>query len=183
MIRLNGSTQREFTFPADPQTAFHYFSDLQRVAFLLPHITVTHIYAPNALRVHYQSVELGAYTINIFADLYSAAAADEMTIYVQPLKGVETVAGEATLNTATGQGFFSSIARFSSNGSHTHIDYRLKLEAEMPRPRGLRMMPGRVVNRIAASISQERVREIANGFMEAAIQYFPDWSAEEQAVR
>lgn len=182
MIKLNGAAQREFSFSAEPEVALHYFSNLNRVAYFLPHITVVEEYGPNELRVHYQSVELGAYTINIFADLQSELNSEERAIYINPLSNKAPVTAEATLNATGAQGYFSSVARFSTAGSSTHIDYRLKLEAQLPRPRGLRMMPGRVVNRIAKSISKGRVSEIADGFMSSAIGAFPVWLAQQMAV-
>lgn len=182
MIKLNGSTQREFLFPSAPQVALSYFSDLNRVAHLLPHITVVEEYGPNELRVHFQSVELGAYTINIFADIHSVVYAAEETIVIRPLKDKKPVKDDASLNTTAGYGYFASIARFSADGDRTRIDYELKIFAQLLRPRGLRMMPGRVVDRIANSISQGRVREIAEGFMENAIAAFPAWLVEKEQL-
>jgi hypothetical protein len=39
------------------------------------------------------------------------------------------------------------------------------------------MMPGRIVSRIAKSISDGRVMEMADGFMCNATTAFPDWLA------
>ena len=175
MIKLNGSTRRDIYFPADPVTTLRYFSDLSRVAFHLPHITVVKTYGLNEIRVHYQTVELGAYTINIYTDLVRILDEEEQVIYIQPLEDKPTVPSEATLNATTAYGYFYSTARLQAHNDQTHIDYRLKITAELPRPRGLRMMPGRVVNRIAESISQGRVREIADGFIADATAAFPEW--------
>lgn len=182
MIKLQGATKREFHFPADPSTAVQFFSDFQRIALFLPHITVTTVYAHNALRVHYQSVEMGAYTINLFADVQSVVDSENGVIHIQPLKGKLPVVSEATLNTSTCYGGFASKALFHADGDKSFIEYHLKLGAQLPRPRGLRMMPGRVVNRIAKSISEGRVREIADGFMTNALAAFPYWLAEQQPV-
>lgn len=180
MIKLQGATKREFNFPADPQTAIRFFSDFQRIALFLPHITVAAVYAPNALRMHYQSVEMGAYTINLFADVQSIVNIENGIIHIHPLKGKTPVDSEATLNTSTCYGGFASKAIFFEDGDESFIEYHLKLAAKLPRPRGLRMMPGRVVNRIAKSISEGRVREIADGFMTNALAAFPEWHAQQQ---
>ena len=79
-----------------------------------------------------------------------------------------------------GYGYFSSVAYLEKCENETLIDFRLKMVANLPRPRGLRMMPGRVVNRIASSISQGRVNEIMDGFMENAIEAFPAWMADQE---
>ncbi len=183
MIKLQGAITREFHFPADPSTAVRFFSSFQRIAVFLPHITVATVYAPNALRMHYQSVEMGAYTINLFADVQSIIDAENGIIHIQPLKGKTPVVSKATLNTSTCYGGFASKAVFHKDGDETFIEYHLKLGAKMPRPRGLRMMPGRVVNRIAKSISEGRVREIADGFMTNALAAFPEWLAEQQLIQ
>lgn len=178
MIKLNGTAKRSFAFPSDPELALQYFSDLNRVAYYLPHIAVVEEYGSNQMRVHYQSVELGAYTINIYADIESIADDYDLVIHINPMADLDEVPSAATLNTATGHGRFTSIAAFyDDDHGQTIIDYQLSMTAQLPRPRGLRMMPGRVVNRIAKSISQGRVNEIADGFMKTAIDAFPGWLA------
>ncbi len=178
MIKLNGTATRIFTFPSDAESALRFFSDLNRVAYYLPHIAVVEEYGANRMRVHYQSVELGAYTINIFADIESRVNDDELAIYIVPIEDTEETPTAATLNATTGHGRFTSVATFFDEGDgQTTIEYNLSIVATLPRPRGLRMMPGRVVNRIAQSISQGRVNEIADGFMATAIDAFPGWLA------
>lgn len=182
MIKLQGATTREFDFPADPQTAMRFFSDFQRIALFLPHITVAIVYAPDSLRMHYQSVEMGAYTINLFADVQSVVDFEKGSIHIQQLTGKTPVPSEATLNTTTCYGGFASTAIFFEHADGSFIEYHLELGANLPRPRGLRMMPGRVVNRIAKSISEGRVREIADGFMANALEAFPEWLAAQQST-
>lgn len=179
MISLNGSVQRKFFFPANLLTTLIYFSDLNRIAFHLPHIAVVEAYDNNRVRIRYQTVELGAYTINIYCDLALEVDVEKSIITVSPLEGCEEVSSSATLNATTGYGYYSSIARLSEEENGTSIDYQLKFESSLPRPRGLRMMPKRVVDRIAQSISVGRVEEIAEGFMASAREGFADWAAEQ----
>lgn len=175
MITLDGTVERKFYFPADPETTLHYFSDLSRVVFHLPHITLLHAYDANEVRIRYQTVELGAYTINIVCDLVSTVQPDEMSIIIQPLEGKDLVESDASLNSTSGYGYYSSTAYLYAENDGTAIDYQLRFRAELPRPRGLRMMPKRVVNRIAVGISEGRIEEIAEGFMANALEVFPDW--------
>ena len=179
MITLNGTIQRRFYFPADPLTTLIYFSDLSRVTYLLPHITVVKAYSSDKVRIRYQTVELGAYTINIFCDLDSIVDLDKMEIVIGPLTGCEQVAQEATLNATTGYGYYDSTAKLFPEDNGTAIDYYFQFKSELLRPRGLRMMPKRVVDRIAQSISLGRVEEIAEGFMENAQEAYDDWRAEQ----
>lgn len=179
MISLNGSIQRKFHFPADLLTTLIYFSDLNRVVYLLPHIGIVESYGNNKVRIRYQTVELGAYTINIFCDLSLNVDVDNNVIHVTPLPDCEAVGTSATLNATTGYGYYSSVAKLYPHEAGTSIDYQLKFESDLPRPRGLRMMPKRVVDRIAQSISIGRVEEIAEGFMQNARDAFDRWQAEQ----
>lgn len=177
MITLNGTIQRQFYFPADPLTTLIYFSELSRVAFHLPHITVVESYTDNRVRIRYQTVELGAYTINIYCDLELTVDVANQAIYIVPLDGCEPVADSSTLNATTGYGFYNSTARLQPDEDGTNIDYRFEFVSKLERPRGLRMMPRRIVDRIAQSISLGRVEEIAEGFMANAADAFHDWYA------
>lgn len=182
MIKLNGAAQREFRFATDAQLAMQYFGMLSKMIQHLPHIELLEEYSANEVRVQYSTMELGAYTINIITDLVSTVDHDKGSILIRPLEGKEPVQGEATLNSTIGYGYFASAAYLEDDGDGTLIDFRLKMAANLPRPRGLRMMPGRVVNRIASSISQGRVNEIIDGFMANAIEAFPAWLEEQEML-
>ncbi len=178
MITLNGRIQRQFYFPADPLTTLIYFSELSRVALHLPHIGVVDKYTDNQIRIRFQTVELGAYTINIYCDLELTVDVDNYAIYVAPMNGCEPVEGQSTLNATSGYGFYNSTALLTpAEDNGTNIDYRFQFESKLERPRGLRMMPRRIVDRIAHSISMGRVGEIADGFMDNAAEAFADWLA------
>lgn len=179
MITLNGTIQRRFYFPADPLTTLIYFSDLSRVTYHLPHITVIETYSSENVRIRYQTVELGAYTINIICDLAGTVDIENYEININPLAGCEEVQRDATLNATTGYGYYASAAKLFPEDDGTGIDYHFQFKSELLRPRGLRMMPKRVVDRIAQSISLSRVEEIAEGFMENALDAFSDWYAKQ----
>lgn len=179
MITLNGTIDRTFYFPADPATTLAYFSDLSRVVYFLPHISLVEAYSSLRVRVRYQTVELGAYTINIFCDLDMKVDADAMVVHIHPWADGEIVPSEATLNTTVGYGYYTSHARLMPDEDGTKIKYSFKFQSKLPRPRGLRMMPRRVVDRIAHSISMGRVEEIADGFMSNALEAFDSWLSEQ----
>lgn len=177
MITLNGTIRRRFYFPVDPLTTLIYFSDLSRVTYLLPHINVVETYSSDKVRIRYQTVELGAYTINIFCDLDSSVDVENQQITIGPLAGCEDVTPEVSLNATTGYGYYSSFAKLFAEDDGTGIDYHFQFQSQLLRPRGLRMMPKRVVDRIAQSISLGRVEEIAEGFMQNALDAFDEWYA------
>lgn len=181
MITLNGTVQRKFHFPADPLITLIYFSELSRVTLLLPHISVVEAYDSDRVRIRYQTVELGAYTINIVCDLECWCDIEQQSITIEPLAGCQPVPIESTLNATTGYGYYTSSAQLFAENGGTGIDYRFEFKSTLQRPRGLRMMPKRVVDRIAHSISLGRVEEIAEGFMENALDAFGEWLAEQDA--
>jgi hypothetical protein len=152
------------------------------VAEFLPHISLIHIYTPSQIRILYETVELGAYTIQIYSDLESTVNWEKMLLRVYPVK-IETAAPiqpETSIRHSTGSGLFAIDTQFFDLGHQTRIEYIIRLKAELQRPLGMRLMPKRVVKRIAQSITDERVREIADGFIKQSVAAFPEWEANYQ---
>ena len=184
MIDIIGSITRAFVFPATPQVALTYYSDISRVADFLPHISVVHVYAHDQIRMLYETVELGTYTIRIFSDLESNVDLENSLLKVYPVKIPEapTIQSETTMRQTTGNGLFAIDTQFYDMGEQTRVEYTIRLKAELERPLGMRLMPKRVVNRIAQSITDGRVREIADGFIKESVEAFPQWQANNQPV-
>ncbi len=184
MINITGSIKRAFVFPAIPKVALTYYSDLSRVAEFLPHISLVHAYNQNQIRMLYETVELGAYTIQIYSDLECNVDWEKSLLQVYPVK-IETAAPiqqETSMRHTTSSGLFAIDTQFFDMGSQTRIEYSIRLKAELERPLGMRLMPKRVVKRIAQSITDERVREIADGFIKKSVEAFPAWEANYQPV-
>lgn len=183
-MNITGSIKRAFVFPAAPKVALTYYSDISRVAEFLPHISLVHVYTQNQIRMLYETVELGAYTIQIYSDLESKVDWQEMFLNVYPVKieSAPPVRPETTMRQATGSGLFAIETYFFDLGSQTRVEYTIRLKAELERPLGMRLMPKRVVNRITQSITDERVKEIADGFIKSSIEAFPKWEATQQPI-
>jgi hypothetical protein len=49
------------------------------------------------------------------------------------------------------------------------VEYRFHLNAELPVPVGIRFMPEPVLNGIASSITQWRIDEIVDGFIQRSL--------------
>ena len=184
MINLTGSIKRAFVFPAVAQTALTYYSDIIRVAEFLPHITLVHTYSQNQIRMLYETVELGAYTIQIYSDLECHVDWGKLLLQVYPvnIESAAPIQTEASVRQATGSGLFAIDTQFFDLGSQTRIEYTIRLKADLERPFGMRLMPKRVVKRIAQIITDERIREIADGFIQQSMAAFPEWEAANQAV-
>lgn len=184
MINLTGSINRAFVFPAVPETALTYYSDIRRVAEFLPHINLVYTYAHNQIRMLYETVELGTYTIQIFSDLEISVDWNNMRLQVYPVK-IETAApieAETSMRHSTGSGLFAIDTQFFDLGNQTRLEYTIRIKSELERPLGMRLMPKRVVNRIAQGITDGRIKEIADGFIKASVDAFPYWHANNQPV-
>lgn len=181
MLTITGTVERTFEFPGHPDVALLYYNNLERLAACLPHITLLHAYHQNHVSLKYQAEELQAYTITIFCDLHSRIDPDTNHLLVKPVQPEKPVPAEATLSATQGQGLFAMESSFTllDNG-RTRINYTLQLQARLPRPRGMRLMPRRIVNRITEQITNGRILEIADGFIEKSIAAFPDWQAANQ---
>ncbi len=182
MIQVTGATERDYLFPAEPATALAYYNDLGRITDCLPHITLKKRVAPDHGRVLYQTRELGAYAIRIFCDLQTIADWDNLALTVRPATTAVPVPAAAGLYSAQAHGRFASESRFYPNGQQTRIVYKLQLQAELPPPFSLHIIPGAVLNRIAASITNGRIHEIVNGFIEQSIAAFPQWREQQLTV-
>jgi len=174
MIRVAGSVHRSFVFPAELPLAYAYYADIGRVLSYLPHICLVRTYGPDRLRLLYHSTELGIYQIRIFADVQTLLE-DGRVLHVRPLANTLSVQPQSGAHSATAQGYFTSQSTFHDMGDQTRIAYNLRLRADLPTPLGLRVMPGLVVGGIARSITNMRIREIVEGFIDRSIDAFPHW--------
>jgi hypothetical protein len=172
VITLTGSVHRSFTFPANVPTTCAYYGDYQRLFRYLPHIHLVKVYAPNQFRLLYDTTELGMYRVQICCDLHAAFDQKTHALSLTPLTGVAPVRSSVTVTSLTAQGQYASVSTFRAAGDHTICDYRLELKATLPRPFGLSLMPNSMVNQIASNVTQWRIREIADGFIERSIEEF-----------
>ncbi len=175
MLKIAGSNSRTFTFPADVDTALCYYRDIPRLITFLPHIELHEIFADNQYRMVYSAKEMGAYTITIYADVQATVLEREGIIRILPLNGHKPMKSRASFNATQVQGYYASEGIFIPEGDKTLIEYTFELLAEPPRPKGLRFMPGVMVDGIAQNITHWRVREIVDGFIANSLAAFPTW--------
>jgi hypothetical protein len=177
MIKITGTTHQTFSFPADVVTASGFYRDFSRILRYLPHIYPAKTYRPDQFRVMYHTVELGAYRVRIFCDLHVRYDEATQTLHTAPLLNKPPIRSEATVQSLTAQGYFTSRSVFKAHGDHTVVDYQLSLEARLPKPFGLMLMPDKVIQQIANNITAWRIHEIAGGFIKRSVQAY-----REQAV-
>jgi hypothetical protein len=185
MIKVYGSARRTFNFPADLPTAYAYCSDVERILTYLPHIFLVQAYAVDQFRMLYSTLELGVYRIRIFCDLRTTldVSRDRRAIHISPLTDVTPVVPKASLSASVAQGYYASSSVFHDEGKKTRIDFSMTLQAKLPTPLGLRLMPASIVNGIAGNITNARIHEITNGFIQRSIDAFPYWLEEMQSSK
>ena len=177
MIRVAGSARCSFLFPAELPLAYAYYADIGRVLRHLPHICLAQTYGPDHLRLLYRSTELGIYRIRIFADVQTILE-DGRVLHIRPVDSLPPIQVDCSAQSTTAQGKFTSHSVFHDMDSQTEIEYTLRLQADLPTPGGLRVMPRLVVDSIARSITHTRIREIAAGFVARSVDAFPHWLEE-----
>ncbi len=156
-------------FPGDLRAATAYYRDFDTILGLLPHISLVHKYAPNQYRALYHTIELGVYRVKIYCDLQVHYDAATHTLDVTALPGRPPIKQSVTIQSLIAQGYFTSRSIFQADGPCTRIDYALQLQASLPKPFGLSLMPDVVMNQIANSIAEWRIHEIAEGFIARSI--------------
>jgi hypothetical protein len=171
-IQIDGFTRRSFIFPDGLERAFGYFSDLDLIFTLLPHITVIKKYSGDSYRLQYSTIELGVYRVCIVCDIQAILDSEARLLRLIPQERPDQIVSSFGLHSIQAQGFYSSESRFIPEGSHTRIDYSLRIQASLPTPLTAFYMPGSMRNSIASSITTWRIREIAEGFIERSIKTF-----------
>ena len=172
MIKLAGTTRQTFSFPADIATASNYYRDFSRILHYLPHIQMVRAYGSDQFRVMYHTLELSVYRVRIYCDLQVRFDEASQTLHVAPLLDKPPVKSEATLQALTTQGYFTSQSIFRARSDHSVVDYQLSLEARLPKPFGLMLMPDKIIEQIASNITDWRIHEIAGGFIRRSVQEY-----------
>jgi hypothetical protein len=179
VILINGTSRQTFLFPADVATTSTFYGDFGRILRYLPHIQLVKAYRPDQFRVMYHTLELNVYRVRIVCDLQVRYNETTQTLHVTPLFDKPPIRSEVTVNSLSAQGYFTSQSVFRTHGEQTSVDYGINLEARLPKPFGLMLMPDRVTQQIAQNITEWRVHEISGGFIKRSIQEYREqalWS-------
>lgn len=172
MITISGTTHQTFSFPADVAAASAFYRDFSRILHYLPHIHLIKAYGPDQFRVMYHTLELSMYRVRIYCDLQVSYDDARQTLHVTPLLNKPPVKSEATVHSLTAQGYFTSQTIFRPRSDHSMVDYQLSLEAHLPKPFGLMLMPDMVIGQIASNITDWRIHEIAGGFIKRSVKEY-----------
>ncbi|MEW5868634.1 MAG: DUF1997 domain-containing protein [Chloroflexota bacterium] len=172
MIEIVGLAHRSFIFPADQQNTFTYYNDLQQAFNHLPHISLLQCFSDTQYRMRYSTVEMGIYRVRIICDLQVESDPTAWAIRIRPLAAARPMRSEWNLHSLSGYGYFNSESLFFEQGEQTRVDYHLKLNARLPVPLGLRYMPSTVIQRIANSIVNARMTEIADQFIARSVKAY-----------
>lgn len=182
MIKIDSTVQLSFIFPAERSLAYEYYSDMHRVVAHLEHIDLVDSGSDHHYRMFYSTVELGTYHIRVYLDVRMDLSGRDEVLRIIPIKREPRIETRVSLKATTTRGYYSSEARFYDLGEETRVEYMFKLRARPPRPKAMRFMPRRMVDKIAQNITDHRVKEIAQGFIDRSIDAFPLWLAERAVV-
>lgn len=180
MIKIAAKARFSFMFPADRKTAFEFYSDMNRMADYLKHIELVDSDSASEFRLYYNTVELGTYHIHVYCDVRMDSRSDNYSISIVSVENLPPIETDVTINATTTRGFYSSEAFFHEEGDETRVEYTLSLQATPPRPKGMRFMPRKMVDKIANNITNHRMREIAENFIESSIADFSRWQSERE---
>jgi hypothetical protein len=171
MISIHGKVARSFLFPVNLSSAFDFYCDFDRILHFLPHISIVNKYPNQGYRMLYHTTELGVYRVNIYCDIAVETEQQPLCIKIKPshLSGVP-VKGEVGLYSLIGQGYYSSTSTFTPEGDQTRIEYQFSLNAELPIPLGLRLVPNNILDGIASNLTKWRIKEIAEGFITRSLE-------------
>ena len=169
MINIAGNATFSFQFPAPPDEALDFFADVGQLVDCLPYIDLLDSEGAELHRVRYETVEMSAYTIRILCDVRMNVDKANHRLHVAPVTSKPAIPANASMNATEGRGFYENVIRFSPNDEGSKVEMRLKLNADLPRPHSMKLMPRRAVNKIARGITQNRIREIAQTFVEQSI--------------
>ncbi len=172
MIEVRGSTQLSFLFPANWQTAYCYYQEIEKIVLFLPHIRLLGANGGSVFRLAYETTELGAYHIRIICDVEAIFDRENRLLAFLPAEYPPVIPDEAGFRSATTRGYYQSQSYFFAEGQYTRIEYHLKLQADLPTPRALRPLPTAVLNKISHNITHWRIQQIARGFIENSIAAF-----------
>ncbi len=182
MIKIASSVKIAFMFPADRNTAFTYYSNIPRLVQHLKHIDLvpTESLVENEYRLWYHTVELGRYHIHVYCDVRVEYDYASHRIVLHPIQSFPPVPTKVAVNSTSTRGYYSSEGHFMDAGKDcTRIEYTLKMDASPPKPKGMRFVPGKIVDSVAQNITSNRMKEIADGFIESSVQGFPLWQEEQ----
>ena len=175
MINIAGSATFSFKFPAPPELALDFFADIPRLITHLSYIDLMGASNNGLHRVRYETVEMNAYTIRVLCDVRLNVDRENRRIHIAPVSSRPAIPSHASFSSTEGRGLYENVIRFVPEEESSKVEMRLKLNADLPRPHSMKLMPGRTVNKIAHGITHQRIREIAESFVKSSVNAYPSW--------
>ena len=117
----------------------------------------------------YSTTELGIYQIQVYCNISTMLDRNSWTIYILPQQETTAVISKAGFHSTKANGYYSSQSSFHELGEQTKIEYSLDLHADLPVPYAIRFMPAPILQNIAQNITQRRIEEIVDKFIQQSI--------------
>jgi hypothetical protein len=170
-IRVRGRSRTRFLLPTNLTNSLNHFSQFEKVFTNLPHIHPVKSGPNNTFRLQYKTLELGIYRVEIICDVQVSMVEEPniLRMIFEPISSPEPVKTRVGLHSMSGKGLYRSESIFQAHGQDTIVNFSLELEADLPCPWGLLVVPPGARNRIAHSITNYRIQEITQGFIQRSI--------------
>jgi hypothetical protein len=168
-LRISGTTRRVFLFPASLPETFAYYRDIGRSLGYLRHITTVQRFTPDQYRLVYSAKESILYRVKIFCDILAEADTEEYRIRILPLAGKIPVQSTVRINEMICQGSYTSEIVFIEHQGQTQVKTSIDIEAQLPKPAVLRLIPHALLSGAAHNIFLLRLDEVINGFIDQSI--------------
>ena len=177
MIQVTGKAKLTYTLPADIETAFSFYRDINRILPYLPRIQYIKSFSPAHLRLCYLSRELNTYDVRIYCDVLAKADPEAYIIRLLPENGEVPVVSKSGFNSTVAHGRYQSESYFYPEGEQTRLEYWIELAADLPKPWAVKIIPDSIMSSVANSIASHRIQEIANGFIKKSVAAMAEWEA------
>ena len=165
MISIAVSIRRAFTLPVELAAARRQLRDFRRVLRYLPDIRLVRTHALDQYRILYSATHAGVYRVDLYSDVRAWFDQVDDALCVTPLQGIAPVAPRVTAASLTGQGDYSSRLSLRSAGACTDASYEVQINAALPKPAGLRLVPNAAVRLLLERAVRRRVQEITDAFI------------------
>lgn len=169
MLHISVSNHRKFEIACDVATVEKHFSDFERMVEDLPDLKIVRAWGPKQYRIRYKSNTNKVYTVNLISDVQARFDPVSHALLVSPLRGHPSVSAKATLRSLTGQGDYTSRLVFHSKKGGTVVDYDLSIDASIPKPVRLSLVPDSVARILIQAVVKYRVQEIADLFVNRTV--------------
>ena len=165
LLNITVSIHRKFKIACSLLGVEAHFRNFERMLEDLPALKVSGVWGPNQYRIGYSSKFAGVYQVDLFSDVQAQFDPADHVLAVFPLRGLPSVAAQVTRKSLTGQGEYASRLVFHAQKGCTIADYDLTINAGLPKPVHLNLVPDSLARIAVQAVVKSRVETITKLFV------------------